>query len=101
MTYAKIEDGALTYAPRKVTYNGMTCFNPTPPMLEELGYLPVIMTGAPATEAGYHAEITGYIKDKDAIRPVWEVVADQPSPEARIAALEDELAAAKILLGVD
>lgn len=101
MTYAKLHDGALTYAPRKVTYNGMTCFNPTPPMLAELGYLPVVMTEAPAAEAGYHAELTGYTADGEAIRPVWAMVADPPTSEDRLAVLEDELAAAKILLGVE
>lgn len=101
MTYAKLDHGALVYAPRKVVYNGMTCFNPTPPMLEELGFLPVVMTEAPATEVGYHAEITGYTKGKDAIRPVWEVVADPPTPESRLTALEDELGATKIILGVE
>lgn len=45
--YAKLINGALRRAPKKITYHNRTVFNPTDEMLSELGYHPVTYTDMP------------------------------------------------------
>lgn len=45
--YAKLINGALRRAPKKITYHNRTVFNPTDEMLSELGYYPVTYTDMP------------------------------------------------------
>ena len=62
MRYAKLIDGQLVYAPRKIQreIDGemYTTYNPTDEMLAEQGWLPVIETDPPEAPEGYHYEPT-------------------------------------------
>ena len=42
MRYAKLKDGAIEFAPRKIQMDGATVYNPVPDKLTALGYLPVV-----------------------------------------------------------
>ena len=91
--YAKLINGTLRSAPKKVDYNGKTIFNPPEDVLLELGYLPVAYTDMPtdATD-GQHYE--SHWKQTDAeIVQVWTLVEDPviPEPEPTMQDLEDAI----------
>lgn len=78
--YAKLIDGMLHFAPRKIKNGDSTTYNPTGEMLEELGYLPVTFTDPPETEPGYYAvseweEVDGTIVQR------WHVEEAEPTDE--------------------
>ena len=73
MRYAKLIDGNLVYAPRKLTVGENTVYNPTEEMILDAGYKPVVYTDAPETDPGYEA-VHGWYDDGDSIREVWTVV---------------------------
>lgn len=100
--YAKLENGQLRYAPRSIVLNGMRIVNPSAEQYAAKGWLPLILTDIPP-EDGKTATAT-YEEQDGKIVQSW-TLSDSPAPELtteeRIAALEDELAAAKILLGLE
>lgn len=81
MTYAKLIDGAISYAPRSVLVDGYWIGNPTPETLIDIGYKPVNFTDPPETEPGYVA-VPGWYDDGDAIRQVWTVVEEPDEVDA-------------------
>lgn len=76
--YAKIENGNLVTAPRRITLDGMQIFNPTPEHLEQAGYKPVTETPMPEDPApdGQHYEKT-YEDTGDIITQGWALVEDE------------------------
>lgn len=98
--YAKLINGTLRSAPKKVDYNGKVIFNPPEEVLLDMGYLPVTYTDMPAdVPEGRHYESHWEQTDVE-IMQVWKLVDDpiyptpEPTPEERISNLEtttDEL----------
>ena len=59
MTYAKIENEKLIYAPHRIVLGGMQIFNPTADHLTQAGYKPVTETPMPDdAPEGQHYEPT-------------------------------------------
>ena len=83
MKYAKLIDGDLVIAPRKIKaeidgewYN---VFNPPAELLEADGWLPVIETEMPGdAPEGYHYEAT-YTEESGEIVQGWELVENEYS----------------------
>lgn len=76
--YAKLINGALVYAPRKMntTIDGepYVVYNPPAELLEEQGWLPVVYTDMPGdAPEGYHYEPT-YTEESGEIVQEWELV---------------------------
>ena len=75
--YAKLIDGALIPAPRKLNTEiggeSYTVFNPPAEMLEADGWLPVVYTDEPEAPEGYHYEAT-YSEESGEIVQGWELV---------------------------
>ena len=75
--YAKLIDGQLVYAPRKMNTEiggeSYTVFNPPAEMLEADGWLPVVYTDEPEAPEGYHYEAT-YSEESGEIVQGWELV---------------------------
>lgn len=98
MTYAKIENGTLTYPPHRIVLNGMQIFNPTTDQLSQAGYKPITETPIPEEPApeGQHYE-SQYTDDGDTIPQSWVLVDDEPGDpsgktiEQRVTALEQDL----------
>lgn len=88
--YAKLVNGTLRSAPKKVDYNGKTIFNPPEDVLLDMGYLPVAYTDMP-TDApdGQHYESSWSQTDAE-IRQVWELEDNlaEPKIEPTISDLE-------------
>ena len=80
MTYAKLIDGELILAPRKVKYNRYWIYNPPADVLLALGYKPVQYTDPPEVPAGYHLEAS-WTEDDEKIVQVWNLVPDEEVPE--------------------
>lgn len=94
--YAKLINGTLRSAPKKVDYNGKAIFNPPEEILLELGYLPVTYTDMP-TDApdGQHYESSWSQTDTEIVQ-VWTLVDNQAEPEPELSADE----ALDIIMGV-
>lgn len=80
--YAKLIDGALVYAPRKMNTEiggePYVVYNPPAEMLEADGWLPVVYTDEPGdAPEGYHYEPT-YTEEGGEIVQGWELVEDPP-----------------------
>lgn len=74
---AKIINGVLVYAPRKIKREidgePYITYNPTDEMLADAGWLPVIKTEPPDAPEGYHYEPT-YNEDGGEIVQGWVLV---------------------------
>ena len=76
--YAKLENGNLIPAPRRIVLSGMQIFNPTPDQLTQAGYKPVTETPMPEDPApdGQHYEPT-YSDSGDTITQDWTLVENE------------------------
>lgn len=82
MTYVKLIDGRLTYAPRKIKDGDTIVYNPTAEHLLPLGYKPLTVKPMPEVEDGYHLEPVYSETDNEVIQD-WQVVEDPPvEPDA-------------------
>ena len=100
--FAKIENGQIKYAPRSIVLDGMRIVNPTVEQYAAQGWLPMETAEIPR-EDGKTATATYSEKDGKIVQS-WtlsDTPAPEPTAEERIAALEEQLAAAKILLGLE
>ena len=55
MRYAKLIDGEIVFAPRKLVGETTTVYDPTPEMLMAEGYKPVRFTDPPEVPEGFYA----------------------------------------------
>lgn len=94
--YAKLINGTLRSAPKKVDYNGKTIFNPPEEILLGMGYLPVTYTDMP-TDApdGQHCESSWSQTDTEIVQ-AWTLVDNSAEPEQELSADE----ALNIIMGV-
>ena len=77
MKYAKLIDGIIVYAPRKLTVGDSVVYNPPTEMLEAAGYKRVRFTEPPETDPGYIA-VPGWEETADAITQTWAI---EPEPD--------------------
>ena len=82
MTYAKLTNGRIQYAPKTITYGGRH-YNPTPDAIAvELGYKPITNTPIPEPEEGY-MWVSGWEETEEAIVQVWhKEIAPEPEPDS-------------------
>ena len=94
MRYAKLIEGVIEWAPKKIKDGNTVTYNPPAEMLTELGYLPVTMTDPPEAPEGYYAESHWEEQDGEIVQ-VWEVVEDpyydDATPDEIAEALEEIL----------
>ncbi len=94
--YAKLINGTLRSAPKKVTYNGKTIFNPPEEILLDMGYLPVAYTDMPTdAPTGQHYESSWSQTDTE-IAQAWTLVDNPAESEPELSADE----ALNIIMGV-
>jgi len=80
MKYAKLIDGVIQFAPRKIKHDNSTTYNPPVEMLIERGYKPLIETEPPVAPEGYHYELS-YLDEGEQIVYVWTLAEDEPTPD--------------------
>lgn len=94
--HAKLINGTLRSAPKKVDYNGKTIFNPPEEILLDMGYLPVTYTDMPTDASnGQHYESHWEYTDTEIVQ-VWTLVDNPAEPEPELSAEE----ALDIIMGV-
>lgn len=89
MTYAKLLEGKVFFATRKILNGTNVVYNPSAAMLTEQGYKPVIFTEALEAEQGCVA-VPGWTETEEAIIQSWTM-----EPEGDVSDAE----ALDILLG--
>ena len=94
MKYAKLIDGQIQFAPRKLTVGEYTVYNPTPEMLIAEGYKPVIYTDPPETQPGYIA-VPGWTENALEIAQVWTVEQVPITEEDALVRYSNELTGAE------
>ena len=72
MNYAKLINGQIHYAPRKLRLETVTVYNPPAELLISEGYKPVRYTDPPQTDPGWIA-VPGWTETTDEIVQVWTV----------------------------
>ena len=70
MDYAKLIDGDLVLAPRKLRSGDTVVYNPPGALLREQGYKPLRYTDAPAAEEGY-CVVSGWMETETEITQTW------------------------------
>lgn len=68
--YAKLIDGALQIAPKKLPGDGVIVYNPPESMYREQGWKPVQYTDPPEAPSGYYYE-SGWEEQDEAIVQTW------------------------------
>ena len=68
--YGKLINGELYGAPKKLSGDGVTVWNPPSEMYHAQGWKPVVFTGEPEAPSGYYYE-TGWSEDEDKIVQTW------------------------------
>lgn len=94
---AKLIDGQLIYAPRKIEreIDGETyiTYNPTDEMLAEAGWLTVRYTDPPVAPDGYHYEPT-YTEEDGEIVQGWTLEQDEITEETALVRYANEVTGA-------
>lgn len=75
--FAKLNDGRIVYAPKKLSGDGVTVYNPPDSMYLEQGWKPVSITPPPEAPAGYYYE-SGWEETEEVIVQTWTLT---PLPE--------------------
>ena len=78
--YAKLIDGVIEIAPRKIKSGDSTTYNPTEETLLSLGYLPVRLTDAPETDT-HHIAISTWTQTDTEIVQGWRIEEQDPTDE--------------------
>lgn len=68
--YAKLFEGNLQIAPKKLNGDGVVVYNPPESMYREQGWKPVTFTDEPEAPSGYYYE-SGWEEQADAIVQTW------------------------------
>lgn len=94
--YAKLINGILISAPKKVDCNGKTIFNPPEEALLDMGYFPVTYMDMPTdAPTGQHHESHWEQIDAEIVQ-VWTLVDNPAEPDPELSA--DEVL--NIIMGV-
>ena len=93
---AKLINGALSYAPRKIIIDGKTIFNPPEDTLKEQGYKDVETSSAPAVSTQTQQAVPTWQEQEDKIVQSWEVKPAQPGPTAALQEIQTQAVIAQI-----
>ena len=89
MTYARLTEGILTYAPKSLIISGAKVWNASESEYIAQGWYPVIRTEAPVTEEGYYAE-SYWEQEGNQIVQKWEIKVAEPTAEELLAIITGE-----------
>lgn len=93
---AKLTNGVLSCAPRKIIVDGKTIFNPPEDMLKEQGYKDVETSEAPAVSTQTQQAVSSWTEQENKIVQSWEVKPAQPDPSAALQEIQTQAVLAQI-----
>ena len=82
---AKLIDGAISYAPRKIVVDGKTIFNPGEELLKEQGYKEMQATDMPDDAPENKLYVSSWTDAGDTIQQVWTLVDAPPKSREELA----------------
>ena len=82
---AKLINGALSYAPRKIIVDGKTIFNPTDALLKEQGYKELQTTDMPDDAPENKLYVSSWTDAGETIQQVWTLVDAPPKSREELA----------------
>lgn len=92
MRYAKLIEGAISFAPNPVLHDGLWYGNPPDEVYKEEGYKPVTYTDMPIAPEGYYCE-EKWTESENSIIQSWELIEIPPETDV------DPYEAMQILFG--
>lgn len=93
---AKLINGALSYAPKKIIVDGKTIFNPREELLKEQGYKDVETSEAPAVPTQTQQAVPSWQEQENKIVQSWEIKPVQPDPTAVLLEIQTQAVLAQI-----
>lgn len=93
---AKLINGALSYAPRKIIMDGKTIFNPGEDVLRGQGHKDVETTEAPTVSAQTQKAVPSWTEQEGKIVQTWELKPAQPDPTAALQEIQTQAVLAQI-----
>lgn len=93
---AKLVNGALSYAPKKIIINGKTIFNPGEELLKEQGYKDVELSEAPVVSTQTQQAVPTWTEQENKIVQSWELKPAQPDPTAAQQEIQTQAVLAQI-----
>ena len=93
---AKLTDGVLSYAPRKIIVDGKTIFNPPEDVLKEQGYKDVETSEAPAVSTQTQQAVPSWQDQENKIIQTWELKPAQPDPTAALQEIQTQAVLAQV-----
>lgn len=93
MTYAKLINNQLQFAPRKLPVGDFVVYNPTAEMLIADGYKPVVYTDPPVVAEGFVA-VPGWEEQAEKIVQIWTVEQVPITEEEALVRYSNELTGA-------
>lgn len=87
---AKLINGALSYAPKKIIVDGKTIFNPGEELLKEQGYKDVETSEAPAVSTQTQQAVPTWQEQENKIAQSWKVKPAQPDPTAALQEIQTQ-----------
>lgn len=87
---AKLINGALSYAPKKIIIDGKTIFNPGEELLKEQGYKDVETSEAPAVSTQTQQAVPSWQEQEDKIVQTWELKPAQPDYTAALQEIQTQ-----------
>ena len=94
MKYAKLINGNIVYAPRKLAVGDYTVYNPTPEMLIAEGYKPVVYTEPPGEPDPGYMLVDKWVETSEEILQSWEQVFQPYSEDEALVRYSNELTGA-------
>lgn len=82
---AKLINGALSYAPRKIIIDGKTIFNPEEELLKEQGYKEIRESDIPDDAPDGKIYVSSYEDKGDYIEQVWTLIDEPPKSKEELA----------------
>ena len=82
---AKLIDGAISYAPRKIIIDGKTIFNPREELLKEQGYKEIRDSDIPDDAPDGKIYVSSYEDKGDYIEQVWTLIDEPPKAKEELA----------------
>ena len=93
---AKLINGALSYAPKKIIVNGKTIFNPPDTLLKTQGYKDIETSSAPVVSTQTQQAVPTWQEQENKIVQTWEVKPAQPDYTTALQEIQTQAVLAQI-----